>query len=149
MIHIYKLNIKASIGENKILIILSLMIILGVLAFDIFHYSKAYGVVQINMVNSLLLVPFIVLVCGLGMLLGTTKQKDDFEYSFQKRLSKREIEVIALIKQGKRNKEIAEELFIDLSTVKTHLNKIYRKTGVKNRKELAALGFSVPGEVES
>lgn len=139
-----KVDIRASIQENKILVILSLMIVLGVIAFDIFHYSKAYGIVQINLVNSLLLVPFIVLVCGLGMLLGTTKQKDEFEYSFLKRFSKRELEVVALINQGKRNQEIAEELYIDLSTVKSHLNKIYRKTGVKSRKELMEMAFSSP-----
>ncbi len=122
------------------------MITLGVLVFDVFHYSQAYGIVQINNINSLLLVPFIVLVCGLGMLLGKTRQKDEFEYSYLRRLSKREKEVMVLVNQGKGNQEIAEDLFIDISTVKSHLNKIYKKTGVKNRKGLKEIAYSIQNE---
>ena len=119
------------------------MTTIGVLTFDIFHYSKAYGIVEINNVNSLFLVPFIALICGFGILLGSTKQNDEFESSYQKRMTGREKEVIALIIQGKKNKEIAEELFIDISTVKSHVNKIYKKSGVKNRKGLLEIANAV------
>ena len=40
-----------------------------------------------------------------------------------------------LIGDGKSNKEIAIELFIELSTVKTHINKLYTKLKIKNRNE--------------
>jgi DNA-binding CsgD family transcriptional regulator len=50
-------------------------------------------------------------------------------------LTKKEEEILEFIKTGKSNKEIASELFIELSTVKTHINKIYSKLGIKNRKE--------------
>lgn len=50
-------------------------------------------------------------------------------------LSPREKEVIQLILAGKRNKEIAETLFIELSTVKTHINNIYKILDVQNRRE--------------
>ncbi|GAB4110917.1 MAG: hypothetical protein OHK0057_02610 [Thermoflexibacter sp.] len=50
-------------------------------------------------------------------------------------LSPREIEVLTLIKEGLSNKEIAEKLFISLSTVKTHINNIYKILEVKNRRE--------------
>lgn len=36
---------------------------------------------------------------------------------------------------GKTNKEIAAELYIELSTVKTHINNLYKRLGVANRKE--------------
>ena len=49
-------------------------------------------------------------------------------------LSLREREICKLLLQGKSNKEIAEELFIGLGTVKAHLNKIYKKLGTNNRK---------------
>lgn len=52
-------------------------------------------------------------------------------------LSVRETEIVALITSGKTNKQIAENLFISLNTVKTHVRSIYEKLNVKNRKEVA------------
>lgn len=59
------------------------------------------------------------------------------------RLTDRETRVLAAVSQGKRNKEIAAELAIAEATVKTHLNRIYRKLGVSDRLQagLAALEF--------
>jgi len=53
-------------------------------------------------------------------------------------LSKQETTVKNLIVSGKSNKEIAEELFISLSTVKTHITNIYHKLHISNRDELTA-----------
>ena len=52
-------------------------------------------------------------------------------------LSVRELEVLALVGQGFTNREIAVELMIGLSTVKTHINHIYDKLGVNNRTQAA------------
>lgn len=51
-------------------------------------------------------------------------------------LSKQETKVKNLIMKGKSNKEIANELFISLSTVKTHITNIYHKLNISNRTEL-------------
>lgn len=51
-------------------------------------------------------------------------------------LSKQEKNVQGLILQGKSNKQIASELFISLSTVKTHITNIYGKLQVSSRQEL-------------
>jgi DNA-binding CsgD family transcriptional regulator len=51
-------------------------------------------------------------------------------------LSQREMDIVGLILTGKSNKEVALALNIELSTVKTHVNNIYAKLGVNNRKEL-------------
>jgi LuxR family maltose regulon positive regulatory protein len=48
-------------------------------------------------------------------------------------LTERELEVLRLIVAGLTNAEIAEELFIAISTVKSHVNHIYGKLGVENR----------------
>jgi DNA-binding NarL/FixJ family response regulator len=53
-------------------------------------------------------------------------------------LSEREIEVIRVIAKGRTNQEIAAELFISLSTVKSHLASIQAKLGLRNRVETAA-----------
>ncbi len=51
-----------------------------------------------------------------------------------KLLSLRERDICKLLLKGKSNKEIAEKLFIEIGTVKSHLNKIYKKLGTKNRR---------------
>ena len=56
-------------------------------------------------------------------------------------LTAREREVLALLRAGHSNREIASSLFVSLPTVKTHLAHIYAKLGAKNRNE--ALGRAV------
>lgn len=51
--------------------------------------------------------------------------------------SKREGEVMALIFEGKSNRDIADCLFISERTVKSHVNRLLQKFGVKNRIQLA------------
>lgn len=53
-------------------------------------------------------------------------------------LSEREIEVLRCIAAGLSNKTITEELFISMSTVKTHLRNIYSKLGVNSRTQALA-----------
>jgi DNA-binding NarL/FixJ family response regulator len=53
-------------------------------------------------------------------------------------LSVREVEVVKSIAAGRTNQEIAAELFISLSTVKSHLASIQAKLGVRNRVGVAA-----------
>jgi ATP/maltotriose-dependent transcriptional regulator MalT len=53
-------------------------------------------------------------------------------------LSDREQEVLALVAQGLKNQEIADQLFVTLSTIKAHSNNIYRKLDVKNRVQAVA-----------
>jgi DNA-binding NarL/FixJ family response regulator len=53
-------------------------------------------------------------------------------------LSDRELEVAAAIARGRTNLEIAADLFISLSTVKSHLASIQGKLAVRNRVEIAA-----------
>lgn len=53
-------------------------------------------------------------------------------------LSTREREVALLVARGRTNKEIADELFISLGTVKTHLTNVSTRLGARNRVEIAA-----------
>lgn len=51
----------------------------------------------------------------------------------QLELSKRELEILGLLAQGHSNQEIAEKLFVSLSTVKTHIQNLFEKLDVKRR----------------
>ena len=64
-----------------------------------------------------------------------TKESSSTQFNVLKQLSAKELQVLALIADGKTNKEIAAIQFIEISTVKTHINNIYTKLTIKNRKE--------------
>ncbi|MBW4643231.1 MAG: hypothetical protein KME23_09585 [Goleter apudmare HA4340-LM2] len=64
-------------------------------------------------------------------------------------LSQREAEVLSAIIQGKDNKAIAAQMNINISTVRKHLENIYRKLGVKNRTEAIALALEKLGCLNS
>ncbi|PTN09874.1 helix-turn-helix transcriptional regulator [Mangrovibacterium marinum] len=54
-------------------------------------------------------------------------------------LTEKERTIWEALAAGKTNKEIAADLFIELSTVKTHINNLYKRLGVSNRKEAIVL----------
>ena len=54
------------------------------------------------------------------------------------RLTKREQEILRAVADGLATADIAQRLFLGESTVKTHLNRIYRKLGVANRTQALA-----------
>ena len=66
------------------------------------------------------------------------------------RLTDREHEVLRLVAQGLSNTEIAETLVVSLTTVKTHVNRIFAKLHLENRVQAVVRayesGLVVPGE---
>ena len=51
----------------------------------------------------------------------------------ERKISKRELEVLTLMAEGLSNNEIAEKLFVSLNTIKTHSAKLFEKLDVKRR----------------
>ena len=60
-------------------------------------------------------------------------------------LTKREREVLALVAQGKRNRQIAELLTITEGTVEVHLHNIFQKLDVSTRTQAALVYMFNPG----
>ena len=56
-------------------------------------------------------------------------------------LTEREEQVLVAVARGLTNHEVAAELYISLSTVKTHLGSLMAKLGVRNRVELALWAY--------
>jgi DNA-binding NarL/FixJ family response regulator len=56
-------------------------------------------------------------------------------------LTDREREVLVLIATGLSNDQIAEELFLSTATVKTHVNRVFAKTGVRDRAQAVIAAY--------
>lgn len=67
---------------------------------------------------------------------NTIEDQDKIIGSPENLLTKRQFEVYQLLVDGNSNKEIMGKLFIEQSTLKSHINQIYKKLHIKNRKEL-------------
>ena len=67
-----------------------------------------------------------------------TKKKEPV---LHEELTKRESEILLLISEGKSNQEIADDLFITLKTVKTHVSNILSKLEVEDRTQAAIYAF--------
>ncbi len=63
------------------------------------------------------------------------KPADNSEPDSLTELTNKEIYILQLIIEGKSNKEIAAINYVEVSTIKTHINNIYAKLGLNNRKE--------------
>jgi len=57
-------------------------------------------------------------------------------------LTPREVEVLTLIGEGLSNQEIGTQLFLSQATVKTHINRIFAKTGVRDRAQAVRYAIS-------
>jgi DNA-binding NarL/FixJ family response regulator len=60
-----------------------------------------------------------------------------------KQLTAREIQIVRCVARGFRNAEVAERLSISESTVKTHLNNIFQKLGLRDRLELTHYAIKI------
>jgi DNA-binding NarL/FixJ family response regulator len=58
-------------------------------------------------------------------------------------LTERELDVLSLVAQGLTNREISRQLFISPATVRTHLEHIYDKLGVRSRAGAVSAAFHI------
>jgi DNA-binding CsgD family transcriptional regulator len=98
---------------------------------------------KVNTANSWLLILYVVLALSLFLngifLYRQFQQKKHSSNALRSQLSKQEQVVLDLLLEEKTNKEIAERLFLSVSTVKTHTNSIYKKLKVQSREEAKSL----------
>lgn len=74
-----------------------------------------------------------------GKMMSRMRQKK--EQPLHEELTEREFEILLLIAEGKSNQEIADELFIALKTVKTHVSNILNKLNVSDRTQAVIYAF--------
>ncbi|WP_242202566.1 helix-turn-helix domain-containing protein [Aestuariivivens insulae] len=82
---------------------------------------------------------FVSIVANILLLVSFKKFKKRMSNNSKEQLTRQEQNILNLLLEDKSNKEIADALFVSLSTVKTHVNNIYRKLNVQNRNEAKSL----------
>lgn len=70
-----------------------------------------------------------------------SKMRGGQTHELHEELTDRELEVLLLLAKGKSNQEIADELFIALKTVKTHVSNILSKLEVQDRTQAVIYAF--------
>jgi DNA-binding CsgD family transcriptional regulator len=110
---------------------------------------------SVEIYGGLIAATFAVLGIWLGLKLTGARQKievkdapvlaaESFVPDERKRealtITRRELEILALIAQGMSNREIAEKLCVSENTVKTHSSRVFDKLGAKRRTQAVQLG---------
>ncbi|PWL28887.1 MAG: hypothetical protein DCO96_08710 [Fluviicola sp. XM-24bin1] len=91
---------------------------------------------RINIIQTVIIIISYLIILILIVVIWRLRKR--LKRNIQPHLTQQEKNIKRLILDGKSNKEIAEELFISVSTVKTHINTLYKKEGVSSRKELTS-----------
>ncbi|NLB88258.1 MAG: response regulator transcription factor [Syntrophomonadaceae bacterium] len=79
---------------------------------------------------------------------GLAKCTNAINQELFSQLTLRELQILSLVSKQASNQEIADELFLSVSTVKTHLRNIFRKLEVRNRNEAVELFRNTSGNRE-
>jgi len=79
---------------------------------------------------------FLSILINLYFGVALKKLKAKKSKNLSENLTKQEQNILALIQENKSNKEIADALFVSLSTVKTHVNNIFKKLNVQSREDI-------------
>jgi DNA-binding NarL/FixJ family response regulator len=123
------------------LIVLVLIVVLSLVQFNIFYMSNR---------NDVILVVAVIILMAAGAYFGQLfikrKSAKTFEVNKAKNqnlLSKRELEVLHLLSLGHSNQEIADKLFVSITTIKTHTSNIYQKLDVKRRTQAVQKGLDL------
>ncbi|WP_298534242.1 response regulator transcription factor [uncultured Algibacter sp.] len=85
--------------------------------------------------KTLVLIALLICSLFLNMWLLIRFKRNKKNKTIRESLTKQEQNVLDLLLTGKSNKEIAQDLFISPSTVKTHLNNIFKKLNIQSREE--------------
>jgi DNA-binding CsgD family transcriptional regulator len=113
----------------KIGLITSAMIIL----FWIISQITLYRYLRIEYYAAIIAVAF--LAAGIFISRSGTSNSVPGNNEALTELTQKELLILVQIAAGKSNKEIAADNFVELSTIKTHINNIYSKLGVNSRRE--------------
>ena len=131
-------------SKNRMTISIAFIFIALIQALLLYFYQEnvylAVVFIFVLFAGQLFLPAYLSYIADFRSLQDIEPKSDSFgKFCLKYEISPRESEVILLISKGLTNKDIADKLFITLQTVKDHNSRIYLKTMVRNRTELANL----------
>ena len=127
------LPLKNFLKQNWITLKIGLLTGLCIFLFEMINQFVIFRHVRLDYYLSLVAVVF--LLTGIWISKKNIKPQINGQ---QNLLTVKEMQILQLIASGKTNKEIAAVHFVELSTVKTHINNIYAKLSIRSRKEACA-----------
>jgi DNA-binding NarL/FixJ family response regulator len=80
-----------------------------------------------------------------GIVAGACPPESPPQEGTEAALTAREMEILLLVAEGLRNKQIAQRMCVEVATVRTHLSSLYKKLRLKSRVELALYGVQAGG----
>ncbi len=122
---------------KKTILTFSLLVVALLLLFQVSKYSVFFGKVSVEIVTTIVAIVFLVL--GIYLNKGSLRKLTNMTSEIDKKkikeleISSREYEVLQKISEGLSNKEIAEQLFVSESTIKTHVSNLLVKLNAKRR----------------
>ncbi|WP_313791624.1 response regulator transcription factor [Flagellimonas spongiicola] len=122
---------------KKTIFVFSALIIALLILFQLSKYAYISGDLSIEFVIAVIAIVFFIIGVIINKKTLRKKAIPDISINTEKiaelGISKREYEVLLQISKGQSNKEIADELFVSESTVKTHVSNLLLKLDAKRR----------------
>jgi len=109
------------------------------LTSDKFIVSPGYKVQNFDWTLLTIVLLIFSVLLNLWFVFSAKKRKQKRHTEAKEQLTKQEQNVLDLLLGDNTNKDIAETLFVSVSTVKTHVNNVYKKLNVNSRDELKSL----------
>ncbi len=142
-------NLK-NVSDKKLKIIILTFLILAVVFFPLEILDIILGETSIQLpVSSIIINTLSIIFCFFYLASPMVKEKDRLKdqaadqsgdyFQTKYNITRREKEIIKLIKTGYSNSEISDKMLISVSTVEKHIYNIYQKLNVKNRIQLINL----------
>ena len=128
---------------KKTVLVFAALILALIILFQISQYSIISGDTTIEIIISIVAVLFFII--GIYINKKTLQKADVAEAEIDHKkiealeISNREYQVLQLISNGHSNKEIAEQLFLSESTIKTHVSNLLVKLDAKRRTQAVQL----------
>jgi DNA-binding NarL/FixJ family response regulator len=108
---------------------------LAVILFQVSNIFLVYKYFELDYYITAVAILFLIAGSFIPKYNKTHKNDKQTDSNFLLTLTNRELTILQLIVDGKSNKEIAAINFVEISTIKTHINNIYAKLGLRNRRD--------------